>query len=193
MRRLNPVLLFLGVLGVASSWVHAADQLPGEPQRGPILLAGGDVYTVSGDIIRGGQVLFDEGRIVGVGKSVQSPSDVKRIDVAGKRVYPGLFASGNDLGLVEVRSVRGARPQGSVMLLDAGDQLTGTPLTDLVVDGSKGGAMHALSWRSRHIRNRKHPVAGGATRSIHAVTNGFLPQRLPQERGDATGRRADQQ
>ena len=102
MRRVNPGLLFLVVLTVASSSVHAADQLPGEPQRGPILLAGGDVYTVSGDIIHGGQVLFDEGRIVAVGKSVQAPSDVKRIDVARKRVYPGLFASGNDLGLVEV-------------------------------------------------------------------------------------------
>ena len=65
------------------------------------------MYTVSGEVIHGGQVLFDEGRVVAVGKSVQAPSDVKRIDVAGKRVYPGLFASGNDLGLVEIRSVRG--------------------------------------------------------------------------------------
>jgi imidazolonepropionase-like amidohydrolase len=110
MRRVNPALFFLGALGIVAfldSSATAADQLPGEPQRGAILLAGGDVYTVSGEVVRGGQVLFDEGRIVAVGKSVQAPSDVKRVDVAGKRVYPGLFAAGNDLGLVEVRSVRG--------------------------------------------------------------------------------------
>ena len=87
--------------------VHAADQLPGAPQRQPILLVGGDVYPVSGDVIPNGQVLFDEGRIVAVGKDVAAPAGVKRIDVSGKRVYPGLFAAGNDLGLAEVRSVRG--------------------------------------------------------------------------------------
>src|SRR3954469_7805978 len=106
----NRTLIFLGLLGVLAlipPSAPAADQLPGEPQHGPILLAGGDVYTVSGEVIHGGQVLFDEGRIVAVGKNVQAPSDLKRIDVTGKGVYPGLFASGNDLGLVEVRSVRG--------------------------------------------------------------------------------------
>ena len=85
----------------------ASDEVPGPPQPGPVLLVGGDVYTVSGDVIPGGQVLFDRGKIVSVGKDVQAPSGAKRVDVAGKRVYPGLFAVGNDLGLTEVRSVRG--------------------------------------------------------------------------------------
>lgn len=44
----------------------------------------------------------------------------------------------------EVRALRDARPPGSVLVLDGGDQLTGTPLTDLLVNGSRGGAMHAL-------------------------------------------------
>jgi 5'-nucleotidase len=42
----------------------------------------------------------------------------------------------------EMDSLRAARPAHSVLTLDGGDQLTGTPITDLVVDGSKGGAMH---------------------------------------------------
>lgn len=42
----------------------------------------------------------------------------------------------------EVRSLRAARPRGGVLLLDGGDLLTGTPLTDLVERESKGGAMH---------------------------------------------------
>jgi imidazolonepropionase-like amidohydrolase len=41
-----------------------------------------------------------------------SSSSVKRVDVTGKRVYPGLFAAGNDLGLAEVRSVRGTLDTG---------------------------------------------------------------------------------
>ncbi len=42
----------------------------------------------------------------------------------------------------EVDHLRANRPRKGVLLLDGGDQLTGTPLSDLVVDGSKGGAMH---------------------------------------------------
>lgn len=103
-------------LAVAAPVASGSDAIPGTPQEAPILLTGGDVYTVSGEVIPGGQVLFDQGKIVAVGKDVQPPSDVKRVDVAGKRVYPGLFATGNDLGLTEVRSVR-----GSLDAAEAGD------------------------------------------------------------------------
>src|SRR4051812_18164949 len=96
------------VVVASSVWIvctatlaRASNVVPGKPQEAPILLAGGDVYTVSGEVIRGGEVLFDKGRIVAVGKDVDAPSDAKRIDVTGKRVYPGLFAAGNDLGLTE--------------------------------------------------------------------------------------------
>lgn len=44
----------------------------------------------------------------------------------------------------EVDHLRANRPRKSVLLLDGGDQLTGTPLTDIEVNGSKGGAMHAF-------------------------------------------------
>ena len=100
----------LAVTGLAlfAAITRGSDEIPGVAQPVPILLTGGNVYTVSGEVIAGGQVLFDQGKIVAVGKEVQAPSDVKRLDVTGKRVYPGLFAAGNDLGLVEVRSVRGS-------------------------------------------------------------------------------------
>ena len=114
MSRFSPALLLgvVGAIGVLAQSSRAADQLPGEPQRAPVLLVGGDVYTISGAVIPGGQVLFDDGKIIAVGKDLQAPSDVKRVDVSGKRVYPGLFATGNDLGLVEVRSVRGTDDAG---------------------------------------------------------------------------------
>lgn len=44
----------------------------------------------------------------------------------------------------EIDHLRATRPRKGVLLLDGGDQLTGTPLSDLVVEGSKGGAMHAF-------------------------------------------------
>lgn len=122
MARSHLPIYFLGVLGLlgvlALTSANAADQLPGAPQGSPILLSGADVYTVSGDVIPGGDVLFDRGKIVAVGKSVEVPPGARRVDVAGKRIYPGLFATGNDLGLVEVRSVRGADDAGETGTLN---------------------------------------------------------------------------
>lgn len=120
MSRFRAMCLFVGLLGVLATvdTMEAADQLPGAPQGSPILLSGADVYTVSGDVIPGGDVLFDRGKIVAVGKSVNVPPGARRVDVAGKRIYPGLFATGNDLGLVEVRSVRGADDAGETGTLN---------------------------------------------------------------------------
>ena len=48
----------------------ASDQTPGSPQKQAILLFGGDVYPISGEVIHGGEVLFDKGAIVAVGKNL---------------------------------------------------------------------------------------------------------------------------
>lgn len=44
----------------------------------------------------------------------------------------------------EVRAVRAARGAGQTLTVDGGDQLTGTPITEIEEDGIFGGAMHAL-------------------------------------------------
>ncbi|MGH7178645.1 MAG: amidohydrolase family protein [Tepidisphaeraceae bacterium] len=88
---------------------HGSDQIPAKPQDHPILLSGGDVYTVSGDVIRNGQVLFDKGKIVSVGQHVDGSSGAQVIDCTGKRVYPGLIDASTDIGLVEIDSIRATR------------------------------------------------------------------------------------
>ena len=89
----------------------ANDQIPGRPQAGPLLLHGGDIHTVSGDVLAGGWVLIENGRIADLGKDSppKLPEGGRSIDIKGKRVYPGLIAIGNDLGLVEIPSVRASR------------------------------------------------------------------------------------
>ncbi len=44
----------------------------------------------------------------------------------------------------EVRALREARGKQNTLTLDGGDQLTGTPITEINEAGSLGGAMHAL-------------------------------------------------
>ncbi len=58
---------------------------------------------------------------------------------------PGRPAIGGMVRLEqEARSIRAQRPRDGVLMLDGGDLLTGTPLTDIEVDGAKGGAMMRL-------------------------------------------------
>lgn len=109
----RPLIYLLLALSLAV-WAQANDSIPAPPQARAIALVGGDVYPVSGEPIVGGTVVFDAGRIVGVGRDIAIPDNAERIDVAGKRVYPGLIDSWTTLGLVEIGSVRATNDRAEV-------------------------------------------------------------------------------
>jgi len=90
------------VIQVAS----ASDPVPAAKQKKPIALVGGTIYTVSGGVIQNGTVVFDKGKIVAVGVNVTIPAGSDRIDVSGKRIYPGLIDANTIMGLYEIGSVR---------------------------------------------------------------------------------------
>lgn len=96
--------LIIAVVTIAPAW--ASPQIPGPAQNKPIALIGGTVHPVnSGEIVEA-TVLFDQGRIVAVGKDVPLPENVDKLDVRGKHVYPGLIDADSHLGLVEIQAVR---------------------------------------------------------------------------------------
>jgi imidazolonepropionase-like amidohydrolase len=70
------------------------------------LLRGATVHTLAGAQIENGSVLVRSGRIIGVGKDIAAPKDVKIIDAKGLHVYPGLIDAATEIGLVEVNAVR---------------------------------------------------------------------------------------
>lgn len=103
--------LFVGLLvatGVAHH-VSASDQVPAQKQSRAIALVGGTVHTVSGPTIEGATIVFDDGKIVAIGRDVNLPRDIDEISISGKHVYPGLIAANTSLGLVEINSVRATR------------------------------------------------------------------------------------
>lgn len=104
-RTLSICLLLVGacLMGLA----HATPEIPGATQQKPIVLTGATVHPVSGPVIENGIVLFEKGKIVGVGRELKIPEDAEIIDVAGKHVYPGLIDANTQLGLIEIPSVRG--------------------------------------------------------------------------------------
>lgn len=70
------------------------------------VLAGADLHTVSHGVVERGEILVRDGRIEAIGPRVQAPADARRVELGGKRVYPGLIAAQSVLGLSEVSAVR---------------------------------------------------------------------------------------
>jgi imidazolonepropionase-like amidohydrolase len=99
--------ILIGLALVFAGTALASDQIPAPAQAGPIALTGATIYPVSGPPIAGGTIVFDKGKITAVGRDAAIPSGATRIDVPGKRIYPGLFSAYTQIGLTEVGSVRG--------------------------------------------------------------------------------------
>jgi imidazolonepropionase-like amidohydrolase len=79
---------------------------PAKRPAGPVLLKGGDVYTVSGAMLPKTDLLLVDGKFAPVGATFKAPANTQVIDVTGKRIYPGLIAASTTLGLEEISSVR---------------------------------------------------------------------------------------
>ncbi|UCC44203.1 MAG: amidohydrolase family protein [Candidatus Zixiibacteriota bacterium] len=88
------------------SSILAHDYVPADEQDHPILLVGGNLFTVSGDVLNGTDLLFDNGIITQIGRDLVAPPRCEIIDVTGKNVYPGLIAPVTSLGLIEIGAVR---------------------------------------------------------------------------------------
>jgi imidazolonepropionase-like amidohydrolase len=78
-----------------------------------LLLTGATVHTVSGETLRPGQVLIENGKISAVGTNVEwrvnQARDYPKVDLRGLHLYPGMIALNTDLGLVEIDAVRATR------------------------------------------------------------------------------------
>ena len=62
-----------------------------EPDR-YLAITGGQVFTVSGPILRNADILIKNGKILQIGHGLTIPEGAERLDATGHRVYPGLIA-----------------------------------------------------------------------------------------------------
>ena len=69
-----------------------------------LAITGGRVYVGDGEMIDGGTVLIENGRVVAVGADVAVPAGVRRVEAEGRWVTPGFINSFTELGLVEIGS-----------------------------------------------------------------------------------------
>ncbi|MEL7500565.1 MAG: amidohydrolase family protein [Planctomycetota bacterium] len=94
----------------------ADDQVPGAPQDQPILIQNCTIHPVTSKPIKGA-MLFENGKIIQIGKKIKPPKNALVIDAQGKHVYPGLFETHSQIGLTELAAVRATndfRESGSI-------------------------------------------------------------------------------
>jgi imidazolonepropionase-like amidohydrolase len=101
--RLSTWLLVLAAGSTPGLWAH--DQIPGAPQRQPIVIRGATIHPIDRPLIESGSVLLEDGRITAVGQAVAVPEQAVEIDGTGQHVYPGLIESMSDIGLREISAI----------------------------------------------------------------------------------------
>ncbi len=106
MKYINPSQFLILIIFVITSYVsNAHDMVPGAKQDSPILLKNGTIHTITGATIVGGDLLFENGKIVAVTRTIDPPKGSVVIDVTGKHIYPGLISGISSIGLVEISSI----------------------------------------------------------------------------------------
>ena len=94
------------ILLFSSSALLANEQLPGSDQKRPILLRGGTLHTVSGDVLEGYDMLFAEGKIITIDEQIQASPETDILEIYEKHVVPGYIAGYTRIGLTEISAVK---------------------------------------------------------------------------------------
>jgi imidazolonepropionase-like amidohydrolase len=109
------ILFFLGLLPLA---LQAQVPPTAPPQGDPIYITGGTIHIGNGEVLEGGVVAFENGKLTIVSSIADLPkvnlSRYQVIDAKDKHIYPGFIAPNTQLGLVEISAVRATRDQREV-------------------------------------------------------------------------------
>lgn len=100
----------LAALGLCAALLGSAQASPNVPppaQSRPLFLSNATLHSVSGPVLKQASMWVESGRIKAIGgPELAAPEGALKIDLQGRRVYPGLVAANSTLGLVEVAAVR---------------------------------------------------------------------------------------
>jgi len=106
MRTSSAALKFLGLALVTASTVSAHDNAPAPMPSQAIVFINAEIHPQSGPAITQGRLRFEAGKITAVGTSEVATTNAEVIDLAGRRVYPGMLSANSVIGLNEIESVR---------------------------------------------------------------------------------------
>lgn len=79
-------------------------------QQQVTIITGATIHVGNGTVIENGIIVFNQGRIVDIGKTMSSMyKNARVIDASGKHIYPGIICMNNIMGLNEIDAVRATR------------------------------------------------------------------------------------
>jgi hypothetical protein len=146
-RSLSSAIPAATALFLAALLVPPAEAQGGEPQS--FAIRGATVVPVSGSRVENATVIVSHGVITAVGKDVTFPQETWVIDGKGLTIYPGLFDSFTDVGLVSAApagSADGGRQQQPTAR-GPEDRPGSTPWRDAAGEASLGDK-RIETWRS---------------------------------------------
>lgn len=94
--------------------MSAEAQITQKAEYGKFAITNATIHTVTNGVIENGIVLIDGEKIAYVGQNAKITGDYKRINAAGKHVYPGFMDAGTQLGLQEIGAVAVTRDQAEL-------------------------------------------------------------------------------
>ena len=94
------------IIALIFSVMYGNNQIPGTEQKRPILLRGGTLHTVTGDVLEEYDLLFAEGKIITIDEQIQPSPETDVLDIYGKHVIPGFIAGYTRIGLTEISAVK---------------------------------------------------------------------------------------
>ncbi len=145
MSKLGWIVFVLAAISASAKQVEA--QTPGARQSKPIALVHAHIHPVSQPSLEDATILFDGGKIIAVGKSVNLPPETTIIDASGKHIYPGLFEAHSQMGLIEISAVRATDDQSETgaMNPNAKAQIAVNPESEIIPVTRSNGVLLALS------------------------------------------------
>jgi imidazolonepropionase-like amidohydrolase len=103
--------IFTLLMAMATSFgaFAQANIVPAKAQSKRVIIMGGILHAGNGVVYNNGYIIFEKGKITGVGDATTvkiSTADADVVDANGKHIYPGFIAPVNTLGLVEYESIK---------------------------------------------------------------------------------------
>lgn len=106
---MNKYILTLLITAFGSACLGQATISPAKPQEQKTIVMGAKLHVGNGKVIENSYLIFDKGKITGVGDATVAKFDMTGANVItanDKHIYPGFIAPITNLGLAEFESVK---------------------------------------------------------------------------------------
>jgi imidazolonepropionase-like amidohydrolase len=97
------LVILVSIVVLLAAMLLAGPNGGGEPKA--ILIKNATIIPVVGEKVEQGQLLIEDGKIAGLGKSLTAPEGTLVIDAAGQFVYPGFIDAFSHFGLSEIAAI----------------------------------------------------------------------------------------